>query len=331
VNVNLLIDALVRQTTVLIAQLATTAGARAPLAHTANRVFLDLTRELKQQGLGNKVISDMFGLTLRAYHGKVARLSESGTERGRSLWEALLAFVQEKGSVSRLAIFERFSGDEETVVRGVLRDLVDTGLLYRSGRGDWATYRAATDDDAPTAGNRAEHLAHLVWVVVHRYGPVSLGEIAEHVPTEPAVLDEALRSLVADRRVVVTDRDGGVTYSTDGCVVPLGSAVGWEAAVFDHYQAVVTALCTKLRIGRARAVPGEWIGGSTYSVNVWSGHPLEEEVLGLLQRTRDQVTALRGRVETYNERHSRPANGDKRVIFYVGQTVLGLEEEGSDE
>jgi len=93
VNVNLLIDAMVRQTTVLIAQLATTAGARAPLAHTANRVFLDLVSELRQQGLGTRVISDMFGLSLRAYHAKVARLSESGTERGRSLWEALLEFV----------------------------------------------------------------------------------------------------------------------------------------------------------------------------------------------------------------------------------------------
>src|SRR6185369_747867 len=69
---------MVRQTTVLIAQMATTAGARAPLAHTANSVFLDLARELKQQGLGSKVISDMFGLTLRAYDAKVARLTESG-------------------------------------------------------------------------------------------------------------------------------------------------------------------------------------------------------------------------------------------------------------
>src|SRR5689334_9516644 len=114
---------MVRQTTVLIAQLATTAGARAPLAHTANRVFLDLVSELRQQGLGTGVISDMFGLSLRAYHAKVARLSESGTERGRSLWEALLEFVRDEGPVSRLTVLERFSGDEETVVRGVLRDL----------------------------------------------------------------------------------------------------------------------------------------------------------------------------------------------------------------
>lgn len=63
-NVNLLIDAIVRQTTVLIAQVATAAGIRAPLSHMANQVFLDLVRELKEQGLGNKVIADMFGLAL---------------------------------------------------------------------------------------------------------------------------------------------------------------------------------------------------------------------------------------------------------------------------
>jgi len=36
-NVQLLIEAIVRQTTVLIAQLATTGGIRAPVAHVAIR------------------------------------------------------------------------------------------------------------------------------------------------------------------------------------------------------------------------------------------------------------------------------------------------------
>jgi len=331
VNVNLLIDAIVRQTTVLIAQLATTAGARSPLAHTANRVFLDLVRELKQQGLGSKVISDMFGLTLRAYHAKVARLSESGTERGRSLWEALLGFVQERGSVSRLDILARFSGDEETVVRGVLRDLVESGLLFRSGRGDWTTFRAATDEDRKSGDDQGERLAHLVWIVVYRYGPVTRAQIAERIVLDAGELDAALSSLVADGRITLSQRGQKTTYSTDGCVAPLGSPAGWEAAVFDHYQALVTALCTKLRLGRARAVPGEWLGGSTYSANVWDGHPLHDEMLGLLQRTRDHASALRARVEEYNATHPAPVDGDKRVIFYVGQAVLGLEEEGDDE
>ena len=135
-NVNLLIDALVRQTTVLIAQLATAAGSRAQLAHAANQVFLDLVHELKDQGLGNKVIADMFGLSLRTYHNKIARLAESGTDRGRSLWEAVFAYVQQRDATSRADLMLRFCGDDEGLVRGVLKDLVDSGLLFRAGRGD---------------------------------------------------------------------------------------------------------------------------------------------------------------------------------------------------
>jgi hypothetical protein len=65
-NVELLIDAIFRQTTVLIAQLATHGGARAPLAHVANQVFLDLASELEAQGVSRKVGADMFGMALAA-------------------------------------------------------------------------------------------------------------------------------------------------------------------------------------------------------------------------------------------------------------------------
>src|SRR5688572_28004473 len=86
----LLIDSIVRQTTVLIASLATTAGHRSSLAHVANQVLGNLDLELKAQGLGNKVIADMFGMALRTYHDRVARLAESQSEVGRSLWDAVL-------------------------------------------------------------------------------------------------------------------------------------------------------------------------------------------------------------------------------------------------
>jgi hypothetical protein len=142
-DTGLLVDAIVRQTMVLIAQLATFGGGRVQLAHTANQVFLDLVGALKEQGLGNKVIADMFGMALRTYQTKVQRLSESRTDRGRSLWEALLSFLQEQseeGAVSRAEVLRRFRHDDPLVVGGVLRDLVDSGLVYRTGRGDFAQY-----------------------------------------------------------------------------------------------------------------------------------------------------------------------------------------------
>jgi len=332
VNVNLLIDALVRQTTVLIAQLATASGSRAQLAHTANQVFSSLVQELKAQGVGNKVIADMFGLTLRTYHNKIARLAESSTDRGRSLWEALLAYVQERGSVSRLQVLHRFRADDEATVRGVLKDLVDTGMLFRTGRGDVTTYRAASpEESAEVTGDAEERIAAFAWVAIHRYGPVTRAELAGHVPAGDEALERALHRLTESGRVTRAERDGRVLYASAECVIPIGDAAGWEAAVFDHYQAMVTAICTKLRLGKRRAVASEWVGGSTYGFDVWEGHPHHEEVTGFLRATRERAVALRKRVEAHNASHSPPDGATRHVIAYVGQTVLGLAEEGDDE
>ena len=93
-----LIDAIVRQTTVLIAQLATAGGVRAPLAHVANQVFLDLAKELEAQGVSRKVGADMFGMALRAYTRKVRRLAQCATDQNRSLWEAVYDFVRGRDS-----------------------------------------------------------------------------------------------------------------------------------------------------------------------------------------------------------------------------------------
>jgi hypothetical protein len=332
VNVNLLIDAIVRQTTVLVAQLATAAGARAQLAHTANQVFLDLVHELKDQGLGNKVIADMFGLNLRTYHNKIARLAESSTERGRSLWEALLGYVQERSSVSRADLLHRFRHDEEATVRGVLKDLVDTGMLFRSGRGDLTTYRAVTAEDEPREDGAADQrIGNFAWVAIHRYGPITRSALAEHVPAGDDALDAALARLVRDKRVETAEREGRVLYSSAELLIGLGATAGWEASVFDHYQAVVTAICTKLRLGKTRAVVEDWVGGSTYGFDVWEGHPLHAEVVGFLRSTRERAMALRKRVEAHNVSHSCPDGSTQHVIAYVGQTVIGIEDEGDDE
>ena len=159
VDVNALIDAIVRQTTVLIAQLATATGGRAPLVNTANRVFVDLVRELREQGLGNKVIADMFGLALRTYHDRVRRLSESTTFRGRSLWEATLAYIEERDVVRQAEVLDSFQKDDEASVRGVLADLADSGVVFRSGRGPATTYRAARPEELAVASHGDEGAA----------------------------------------------------------------------------------------------------------------------------------------------------------------------------
>ena len=195
----LLIDAIVRQTTVLIAQLATSAGVRAPLAHTANQVFLDLVGQLKEQGLGNKVIADMFGLALSTYHDKVRRMSESQSDRGRSLWEATFSYVQERGSLLQAEVLTRFRNDDDASVRAVLNDLVESGLVFRSGRGDGTTLRAARPEEVSLASDPDDDgLTSLVWLVAHRQGPTTSTEIQAMVPVETARLERALARLVAE-------------------------------------------------------------------------------------------------------------------------------------
>ncbi len=327
-NVNALIDALVRQTTILIAHLATSAGVRAPLAHVANEVFRELALELRAQGVGGKVIADMFGMALRTYQAKMRRLSESATDRGRTLWEAVLAHIQEKELVSRGAVLHRFRRDDDPTVRGVLNDLVESGMVFRSGRGDRTMYRIAELDDlSVNPDERAEGDAALVLVAINRYQPVTRSEITAAVKLDGDELDGALARLTADGRVVETERDGEPAWRCDECVVRYEAPVGWEAAVFDHYQALVTALCTKLRAGDTRARREDAVGGSTYGFDIWPGHPMEEEVLGLLQTMRKQTSEVRTRLEAYNADVGLP-NDTQRVVFYVGQTVLEDEDQG---
>jgi len=332
-NVNLLVDAIVRQTTVLIGQLATSAGARPTLAHTANQVFLDLASELKAQGLGNKVIADMFGLTLRGYHHRVARLSESTTERGRSLWEALHAFIQEKTIVLRSELLARFARDDELKVKGVLRDLVDSGLVFRTGRGDAAVYRATSGEELPrpVPVRNEERLSNWAWIAIYRNGPLSLAELAAQVPADEAVLSGVVRRLESEGRIRLRSEDGIARYESDACVIPIEDPEGWEAAIFDHYQAMVTAICAKLALRRRRASGSESIGGSTFGFEIWDDHPERANVLGILKETRDRAIAIRERVTRYNEANAA-GPGVLKVVAYVGQNVLGLddEQEGDD-
>lgn len=321
----LLIDSIVRQTTVLIASLATAAGHRPSLAHLANQVLGNLVGELKAQGLGNKVIADMFGMALRTYHDRVARLSESQSESGRSLWDAVLAHIQERGPILRADVLRRFNRDGEAMVRGVLRDLVSTGLVFRTGQGDHTAFRASTPEEQGLSTSASDEVsANLILVAVHRHGPCTQAEVQQLVPMSESALEERLARLVADGRLA---REGE-RYRTERIFIPYGAPEGWEAGVLDHYQAMITAICAKLRQGRTHAEQGEAIGGSTYHLDIWEGHPLEREAVGFLANVRRQAVALRTAIEQHNAAHPRPKDAaEMRVISYVGQAVLNEGEE----
>lgn len=102
----LLIDAVMRQTTVLIAQMATSFGLRAPLANIADQVFLELSREIEQQGISRSVAADMFGMALRSYQRKVNRLRAGVTNGEKTLWQAVLDHVRAEETCTRAQILD---------------------------------------------------------------------------------------------------------------------------------------------------------------------------------------------------------------------------------
>ncbi len=319
-NTHLLIDAVVQQTMVFIAQLATSGGVRAPLAHVADQVFLDLTNELQNQGVTKKVIADMFGMALRTYHRRVQETRQSRTDVGRTVWEAVLEFIRESEPVSGSEVQRRFVHDDPEVVSGVLHDLVNSGLTFRSGRGDGAVYRAAAEADFAVAnGSGADAAEWLVWLSVYRKGPLTLAQVAESTRLPAAACEQALAGLIEQGRIGQSG-DAAALYSSEKFEVPLGESQGWEAAVLDHYQAMTSAICAKLAERGARAK--DIVGGSTWSLDVWAGHPLEEEATKTLARVREQLEELRTRVDQHNEIAASDAPR-QRVVVYVGQYVRG--------
>jgi len=322
VNTHLLIDAVVQQTMVFIAQLATSGGVRAPLAHVADQVFLDLTNELQNQGVTKKVIADMFGMALRTYHRRVQETRQSRTDVGRTVWEAVLEFIRESEPVSGSEVQRRFVHDDAEVVSGVLHDLVNSGLAFRSGRGDGAVYRAAAEADFAVAnGSGTDAAEWLVWLSVYRKGPLTLAQVGESTRLPPAVCEKALDELSEQGRISKS-ADAEAVYRSERFEVPLGESQGWEAAVLDHYQAMTSAICAKLAERGAGARAKDVVGGSTWSLDVWSGHPLEEEATKTLARVRQQLEELRTRVDKHNEVATADAPR-QRVVIYVGQYVRG--------
>jgi hypothetical protein len=328
-TIELLIEAIVRQTTILIAQLATSGGSRAPLAQVADQVFLDLVHELERQGVSRKVSADMFGLGLRTYQRKIQRFLESSTDRGRSLWVAVLEYVEHASNVTRAELLVKFARDDESQVRGVLRDLCESGLIEASGSGSRMGYRLRSEEELLRLRQAQSNdgLDELLWALIYREGPITLAELRKtHVDVDE--LEPALARLLAAGRVEQPTADG--PYSARSLVLPLGSTVGWEAAVFDHFKAVVNTVTRRLGMDRKRPELADRVGGSTYTLDVWPGHPYADQAYQTLKQLRSQLTHLRDEVEQYNADHPVPERYTQ-VLMYVGQCLIEQGEHDADE
>jgi hypothetical protein len=327
-DVKLLIDSIVRQTTVLIAQLSTSAGIRAPLSHIADQVFLDLASEIEAQGVTRKVAADMFGLALRSYQKKVQRLTESATVRDRTLWEAVMDFLAEQGGVTRERLFERFRRDSAEDVAAVLNDLVGQGIVYSTGRGPSTVYGLSSDADRRRAvsSSRLESAQALIWLSLYRQ-PMTRRELVASLALDAEQVDHALAELTREGRV----RDDRGRLRADTFIVPVGAARGWEVAVFDHYSAVARAIGAKVRRGAPQSDAEDVIGGATLTFELSASHPLREEVRGLLRRVRSEVNELWTRVGAHNDLHPLPEQEKELVTFYFGQNTEPTEPDQQEQ
>ena len=319
----LMIDAMVHQTMVLIAGLSTAAGIRAPLAHVADQVFLDLSRAIEEQGVSRKVIADMFGMALRTYQKKVQRLAESSTASHRTLWEAVLDYLEAHGTVSRAQLLRRFGADGEENVAAVLNDLAESGALERKGRGAQTSYTLRSTESVARARRSGDQdeLATLVWVMLYRRRGGTLDELTTLLGRPRAELDQALRQLAADGRIVASGPPDALIWQTATFVVPVGASTGWASAVIDHYQTVCNAIVAKLLSRGSQSHADDVIGGATLGFDVYPGHPHEQEVYALLRTVRRDVNQLWSQVAEFNREHPVPEAQKRKVYFYFGQTV----------
>jgi hypothetical protein len=320
-NATYMIDSVVQHTTVLIAQLATSAGVRAPLAHVAGRVFVDLVKEIERQGVSRKVVADMFGLALRSYQQKVQRLAESSTDRGRTLWEAVYDFLRQKEVATRSEVMLRFRGDDHAIVKSVLQDLVESGLVYKTGARHGSVYRIAPEEDLVRAPSSASLQAAL-WFRIYREGPLSKSELVDTAQVSNVELDRALAELASDGRIHVDQAGSEPKFASSRCFIEMSNEEAWAPSVVNHFQMMTSAICAKLANGQTRALPDDELGGSSYSFNVWQGHPAEARVRGLLRKFRADVGELWDEVAAHNAQQAALPPSVTRVNFYFGQALI---------
>ncbi len=332
VTITVLIQFIVRQTTILIAQLATAGRARAPLALIAGQVFSDLVSELERQGVSRQVTADMFGLSLRTFQRKMQRMEESSTELGRSTWEAVLEFIRSREFVSRNEILAKFARDDDAQVKSVLRDLRESRFVLSSGSGPGTVYRAATEEELGTLFRLqgTEGLEELLWTLVYREGPITLAELTHHTHLDQKLVSDVVMRLEEGGRVERVREAEEPAFRAARLVIPLGAPVGWEAAVFDHFKAMVNAIAGKLGGHHTAPDLADRVGGSTWSFDIVGGHPLEEEVYGTLGRLRAMLSELRARVDRANSENPERKT-DTRVVVYAGQCIIGDQDHEVEE
>jgi len=320
-NQALLLDGIVRETARLVATLATTGHSSVSVGHLADLFFITLADDLlDHQGRSQKVVADLFQLPLRTFRYRLKTMRESATQRGQTLWRVVFDHVRSAGPVSQVDVEQRFAREDQKVLWSILRDMVDSGLVFQSGSGRHRRYLAVGEPRFdPEESDEAD--AHMLWVAVYTHPRSTAAELADAIgaagsAVQTARLDAALARLLDEGRVVMIDddTDGDPRYESAGFDLQPDPPEGPFAAAYDHFRAVVSTLRARITGDADR----DRCGGSTFRFEVWDGHPSAPEVDGMLVALRRQMGDLIERVDAIAP---PPDAVRRRTLVYFGQST----------
>jgi hypothetical protein len=167
-------------------------------------------------------------------------------------------------------------------------------------------------------------LPAMVWLIVYREGPIDAAALEARLGPDASGVKAILEELQGDGRVQRDPSTG--LYRSGSVTIAVGDRAGWEAAVLDHFQGVAKAIAAKVRLGPQSEL-AERIGGATLSFDVYRGHPLEQEVYGLLGSVRARVNEVWNQLAAHNRQHPIADQDKIKVTFYLGQNVERPEAE----
>lgn len=327
-NFSNLVERMVPLVAELFATLKVTDPLRMDFAGIAEKTVHDLVGVLRQEGLTNEEIAAALDLSIAGFYRKVKDLRETyspgdGTRRP-TLWELVYDFVLEQSGGSRdrpvsyMAIEARFAQLTPERLGAMLRYLVRFGRLSMTGHGPSRRYRIV-ERELPTGATY-----HDAVVTLYRDGPMTSAELAQRLETDEASCHAWLGRLRDAGRLEETTVGRQPTrYRATGYHIEPDEPAGYEAALWDHFQAVVRAICMKVRLGATQASMRDLIGGTTFSFDLPVDDPLYAEISGFLAETRQRMESW---LRRHGELQPRPGARHARVTIYTGQMVEETDE-----
>ncbi|MEM9068699.1 MAG: hypothetical protein AAGE52_09340 [Myxococcota bacterium] len=310
-DVRLLLELLLEGGGELVASLATAQGRRESLEHLEDLVFLHTTETLRRRGYSAKVITDLFGLSsLTSLRRKLRKIKSGRLLRTRSLRQAILSRVAE-GDVDRQELLAHLKTRDAVIVKGVLRDLIDEGVI-REGAGGYELALAHTQTTDPS-DHGLQGLMHIL--LGHRAMTAAELQGTLGVPEERVL--EVSQGLI--ERGVVRRKGDSFEAGPNWNLYPATDVSEAVTSLVHHFRAVGAAIIGTVRKwdSEEKVSPHTPPAVVTATFEIARDHPLLPELLAMHASFAESIAELYERIEA-----SEPVEGERlRVSVYAGTAV----------